>query len=670
MAGARKSTGKSVSGFGIKLKLTGVMLPLAALVIGIILFLIYTNVTTIVSKKSEQILTVSSENVRNQVGTWMAKTITALETERDAIEYFSLNSQSELEYIKHTAGQYDAFPAGIYLATTGGKLIHGSFVPGPEFDLFKKPWYIDGLKSEDFIWGSVYFDEDSQSYVVGASGILKNKDGSVRGVAAADIYLDAISQIVKGVSLEQTGGVFLVDTLTNTIIGHKDDAMAGTILSDQKDSMYQFADSQIREGAYGLSVCEDQNTAPVYIDIEKVPGSPWVAVAYVPRAEVMRDLNVLSQLIFIIALGGIFLLAVIIIFIVRHVIIRPVREIDYTAAKIADGDLNQRITYSSRDEFGVLASNFNKTVEKLRTYVDYIDEISRVLNEISRGNLDFSLTYDYTGEFSRVKTSMEQISFSLNNTLSQINRAAGQVTAGAEQVSAGAQGLSQGTTEQASSVEELAATIIEISNQISQNASTAQEAKSMSDEVSSEIIESDHRMQEMILAIKKISNQSSEIGKIIKIIEDISFQTNILALNAAVEAARAGAAGKGFAVVADEVRNLANRSAEAAKNTADLIEETIRAVENGETLAGQTAQSMRGMVENSKLAASLMDKISTESGNQAASMKQVTIGIEQISGVVQANSATAEQSAAASEVMTEQARTLKQLVDQFQLKNQ
>ena len=355
------------------------------------------------------------------------------------------------------------------------------------------------------------------------------------------------------------------------------------------------------------------------------------------------------------------------IYIIRG-INRPVKELDNVAKKIAEGDLDQSITYNSRDELGTLATNFNKTVGRLRNYVNYIDEISNVLRQIAGGNLVFELTLDYEGEFAKVKQALEEISHSLNETLGQINQAADQVSSGSDQVSSGAQALSQGATQQASSIEELAATINEISTQVKDTAATANEVRRQTDQTGEQVATSNTQMQEMIAAMTEISDKSGQISKIIKTIEDIAFQTNILALNAAVEAARAGEAGKGFAVVADEVRNLASKSSEASKSTAGLIEGTVQAVEKGTEIANATAESLFAVVESTKGVVSSVDKIASAADQQADSIEQVTLGIDQISSVVQTNSATAQESAAASEELSSQAQVMKNLVGRFTLR--
>lgn len=652
---------------GIQTKVLGVLLPTIFIVIGGILFLIYLNTSDIVSEKSEQILSVSTESVNHTVVAWMNTAITALEQERDTIEYFDMTREEELEYIKHTANQYDAFPAGIYIGTTDGDLKHASFVPGAGYDVFQKSWYIEGLKSEDFSLGAVYFDEASQDYVVAAYANLKDKNQNVRGVAAADISLNAISRIVQKVELEQTGGTFLIDGWTDTIIGHRDPAFLGKRLYELGE-FYQNIAGFIKAGQTGLQTCAGEDGKTTYVDLMDVPDSRWLVISYVPESEVLSDINILARNTVIIAAASLIVLTVLIFLLLKKTVIKPVRKIDYVAKRIADGALDEEIDYRSGDEFGTLAENFNKTVSRLRSYVDYIDEISGVLDDIAEGRLDFNLTYDYAGEFSKIKDALNRISGSLNDTLGQINQTAFQVSSGSEQVAMGAQALSQGATEQASSIEELAATINEISQQVRTNAKNAQEASGQADDVGHEMADSNEKMSQMVKAMGDIRNSSNEIGKIIKTIEDIAFQTNILALNAAIEAARAGAAGKGFAVVADEVRNLANKSSEASKNTARLIADSLAAVEDGVGIADLTAQSLLQAVDGALTVTKTVNKISAASKNQAESIHQITLGIDQISAVVQTNSATSEESAAASEELSAQAQLLKELTGRFKLK--
>lgn len=355
------------------------------------------------------------------------------------------------------------------------------------------------------------------------------------------------------------------------------------------------------------------------------------------------------------------------VFIARS-IIKPLEEIEQVAKAIADGDFNQNIEYKAKDELGILAESFNKTVVRLSDYIEYINEVSEILEEVAQGNLDFKLVHAYEGEFSKIKAALMHISATLNNTMKKINDSAEQVATGSDQVAAASQALSQGATEQAASVQELAASINEILEKVKSAADDAVHAKDTTNEAGAEVNNCNQQMQHMIDAMGEISDKSNEIGKIIKTIEDIAFQTNILALNAAVEAARAGEAGKGFAVVADEVRNLANKSQEASKNTSILIEGSMSAVEKGTKIAQETAESLGSVVSAALLTVESVDKIALAANEQVISMNEVTVGVDQISSVVQTNSATAEQSAAASEELAGQAQIMKNLVRKFKLK--
>lgn len=343
---------------------------------------------------------------------------------------------------------------------------------------------------------------------------------------------------------------------------------------------------------------------------------------------------------------------------------RPVRSMEVAAASLAKGDFNVTVTYESKNEIGNLAQSMRDMVT---TTKNIISDTDRGLHEIASGNFDIAPRTEYVGIYKQIETSIWSIIHKLSETMYQIKNAADEVASASDQVSTGSQALSQGTTEQASSIEELSATITEISSHVKENAEHAADASSKVSLVGRQIVESNSQMQAMIVAMAEISRSSSEIGKVIKTIEDIAFQTNILALNAAVEAARAGVAGKGFAVVADEVRNLASKSAEAAKGTTSLIEGSIKAVVNGTKIADETAKSLEKTVAGAQEVEQIVESISSASNNQANSIHQVTIGIDQISAVVQTNSATAEQSAAASEELSGQAQMLKDLIVLFQL---
>ncbi|HEX2985480.1 MAG TPA: methyl-accepting chemotaxis protein [Caproiciproducens sp.] len=344
---------------------------------------------------------------------------------------------------------------------------------------------------------------------------------------------------------------------------------------------------------------------------------------------------------------------------------RPINEMAAAAEKIADGNLNIDITYVSKDEVGSLAKSLKTASETLRLYVQ---DISENLGRMAGADLTADITQEYIGDFIPIKNALVQISDGLNQTLSAVNRSAQQVYSGAENVSGGAQQLAQGATEQASTVEELAASINDVSDKVGQNAENVRLASGYVDEMITYVAQGNDKMEQMLSAMENMNSSSNEIGKIIKVIDDIAFQTNILALNAAVEAARAGAAGKGFAVVAEEVRNLASKSADAARQTTSLIEGSVTTVQSGAQLAKSAAGALDEISRKVQLVGEAVKKIDRASGEQAIAMRQIAEGVDQVSSVVQTNSATAEESAAASEELTAQAESLDHLVSVFKLK--
>lgn len=345
-------------------------------------------------------------------------------------------------------------------------------------------------------------------------------------------------------------------------------------------------------------------------------------------------------------------------------ITRPIKELETAARQMEQGHLKVDVTYRSKDELGSLSNSMRQMSEKISYYMD---EISRSMQQLADGNLDIPGCDGFQGDFLPVQEALFIVIDSLNETMAEINTFSDQVASGSDQVAGGAQVLSQGVIAQAGSVEELASTMSEISRQVNENAETSQAVKAAAGEMGTNILACNQQMQEMKAAMGEINSCSTQIRKIIKTINDIASQTNILALNAAVEAARVGAESKGFSVVAQEVRGLAGKSSAASKSTEELIEQTLDAVAHGTKLAEETAASLMNIVGGTDDMVSKINQIAEATQRQAEATEMVSIGIGQISDIVQTNSATAEESAAASEELYGESQLLKSKISRFKL---
>ena len=392
----------------------------------------------------------------------------------------------------------------------------------------------------------------------------------------------------------------------------------------------------------------------------------WVQTAMtIPHFDQERN-----QLLFVLILSEviIFILVQIINFVRISNALKPLKKISEAGKEVAGGNFDVEIHYPQQDEIGELSRSISEVIGRSKKIVfDLRDR----LDAMAGGNFTENLeSEEYVGDYAPLLESLKHIQEDMNRTLQEVHASSVQVLSSAEQVNTGAQSLSQGATEQASSIEELSANMQDISHSIQASTKTAGDAYKLQGEAGVAVLQSNEKMEEMRKAMDDITAKSNEISKIIKTIDDIAFQTNILSLNAAIEAARAGAAGKGFAVVADEVGNLAQKSAKAAQNTGLLIEETIEAVEKGAKITEETAESLNSVSKSTEEVNTLIEKISSASSKDLEGITSLNQGLQQISSVVQANSATAEQSAAASEELTGQANKMNELVERFQLKEE
>ena len=349
---------------------------------------------------------------------------------------------------------------------------------------------------------------------------------------------------------------------------------------------------------------------------------------------------------------------------VLETILVPLREVEAVAQELTDGNLHSTLEYHSDDEIGRLAHSMRKSIRILGSYVD---DIGRAMKMFADGNFDVQPEVEWKGDFVGILNSFMMFEKSMAEVIKGIQHVSDEVSSAAEQVAASSNDLADGATNQAAVVEELTATVEGVSEQVEKNSKTAKEISGRVDELGNAILESNGKMKDMVDSMNEINGASKEIDKIIATINEIAALKNLLALNASIEAARAGEAGKGFAVVANQVNVLADQSAQAAKESATLIETSVKAVEKGMVIAGQTASQLQEVAENSQIITKEVTNIADTLETQATEIKQINDGIEQINDVVQTNSATSEECAASSQEMSSEAENLREMIQKFKI---
>ena len=653
---------------------TRIMVSMCALVVASLLIVsiisVYLNMQTATGTLEQTMVKtaeIASKQFSNHLRAYKIIVEDAASDERIINSSASVNEKQTV--LDEVANRYHDFTRGNILGTDGTSIFTG--------DNFSEREYF-----QKAMQGQIWVSDPVVSKVTGAitiiiaapiwqDGIYGSKVTGVLYLIPVETFLnDAVSEIKIS-----PGASAQIINRQGTVVAHPNMDFVSNESNAQENEKSDPAmapiaalEREMMAGKTGFGTYSMQGIKKLlgYAPIEDSNG--WSIGVNAPLSDFMSYVN-MSVIITIVLLVVAIAIALIASMRLANGIGKPLNALAEILSFIADtgkvdiGEAATRLVRSyseKKDEIGTLAHSASGLIKMLGSKVEN-------LNAIANGDLTVEIVRESDDDV--IGNALAKMAGKLNDMFTHINSATAQVASGSLQIADGAQILAQGATEQAATVEELSASISEISEQTKHNAELANEAKMLGDGIKQSAGQGNRQMENMIQAVSEISEASQTIGKVIKIIDDIAFQTNILSLNAAVEAARAGQHGKGFAVVADEVRNLAAKSAEAAKNTSELIEMSIEKSETGARISAETSTSLTQIVEEVLKSSELVSEISKLSGEQAAAIAQISEGIEQVSQVIQQNSATSEENAAASEEMSSQASLLQELVSQFKLKD-
>ena len=507
------------------------------------------------------------------------------------------------------------------------------------------------LNAKRFMDGSAYLTNEVRAYA--ATGDQAHYDNYWNEADTLQNTTVGVENMKKiGLTEAEQNMVEEMLTISNDLIPLEEDAMKNVQAGKMSDAI-----AFVYGEEYEQAITKIKNIQTDFLDTMEQRTADAISA--------LSSTNLALEIVTFVLIALVVAMQLLTFFVVRKRVLRPIAAVKEEMGAISQGNLSSDFTLEpDTSEIGMLVDSIHNTRSTLR---NYIGDISEKLTQIASGNLTVRADTQYIGDFTPIQRALETILSSLNNTLNQINTAAEQVSTGASQVSSGAQALAAGSTEQASSVEELTVSIGKIAEQATENSENVKVANQYVEQAGAGVNAGNEHMTQLTEAMADIGSASNQIASITRVIEDIAFQTNILALNAAIEAARAGSAGKGFAVVADEVRSLAGKSAEAAKQTVELIQNSVATVLKGTQLTAQTAQILQDVGKSAIKVVESVTKIEQASAEQASAIEQIKQGLTQVSSVVQTNAATAEENSATSEEMSAQAATLREEVGKFKL---
>ncbi len=662
---------------GIKGKIMVIIGGTVAITFLIIGILVYKFSDSAFTKNQITILQNSDSYVQSEVEKYFIRYMTLVEqmaTDQNVVNIISTldkgdkptNNEYYKSVIKMLIASRDLDPNSIvstYIGDINANIAMDweGWISDKDYDVTTREWY-NAAKINGTYISEPYEDSTTGNQVITISTPVYDANKKIIGITAADIEITTLNNMVMEQKLGETG-YYIMASKGNIVLAHNDESKLLSTIDNiglSNEILNSINNINISKVQYNN---DGKKAYGGYLPIED---TGWKLISYIPLNEFHRNANQVTAILVTIFLVG-NTLTIISILIIAEIITRPLKKLTNVTQDIADGKLDVQIDVNTNDEVGLLANSLNALTARLKEYIAYINEITQALDNISNGELKVELVQSYDGDFSKIKYSLLQLSDILKKIIGEIAIAADEVSSSSTQVAQGSQTLAIGATSQATAIEQISNSITNVSEKIEENAKNSNDAMDFFNNVTDEIKNCNGNMNIMLTAMNEINTSSENIAKIIKVIEDIAFQTNILALNAAVEAARAGQAGKGFAVVADEVRNLASKSAEAAKDTTKLIESSVQSVVAGVDISKNIAHALDDVVKKTIEVNDLIKNISNASNEQSSFIKSTVTQIEQVTEVIQSNSATSEEIAASSEELSSHATSMNEMVKIFKI---